>query len=78
MCHLYHLIFAADVPAQVGIFYCVIFPQRLKNFSFWNLSYFFQQDDCADETRCECRLLTRSEVLRLDKSLQPSFAKGYM
>ncbi|EJD74846.1 pre-SET domain-containing protein family protein [Loa loa] len=35
-------------------------------------------DDCADETRCECRLLTRSEVLRLDKSLQPSFAKGYM
>ncbi|CAG9536768.1 unnamed protein product [Cercopithifilaria johnstoni] len=35
-------------------------------------------DDCADETRCECRLLTRSEVLRLDKSLQPSYAKGYM
>ncbi|KAM3723209.1 Histone-lysine N-methyltransferase met-2 [Dirofilaria immitis] len=33
---------------------------------------------CIDETRCECRLLTRSEVLRLDKSLQPSFAKGYM
>ncbi|VDK77404.1 unnamed protein product [Onchocerca ochengi] len=35
-------------------------------------------DDCADETRCECRLLTRAEVLRLDKSLQPSFAQGYM
>ncbi|KAK6102202.1 SET domain family protein [Brugia pahangi] len=35
-------------------------------------------DDCVDETRCECRLLTRSEVLRLDKSLQPSHAKGYM
>uniref|UniRef100_A0A1I8EWK4 Pre-SET domain-containing protein family protein n=1 Tax=Wuchereria bancrofti TaxID=6293 RepID=A0A1I8EWK4_WUCBA len=35
-------------------------------------------DDCADETRCECRLLTRSEVLRLDKSLQPLHAKGYM
>uniref|UniRef100_A0A915PJZ3 SET domain-containing protein n=1 Tax=Setaria digitata TaxID=48799 RepID=A0A915PJZ3_9BILA len=35
-------------------------------------------DDCADETRCECRLLTRSEVLRLDKSLQPSSAVGYM
>ncbi|VDN01400.1 unnamed protein product [Thelazia callipaeda] len=35
-------------------------------------------DDCADESRCECRLLTRAEVLRLDKSLQPSSAIGYM
>lgn len=75
MYHLYHLIFAADVPAQVGIFYFVIFPQF---FHSETCLIFFQQDDCADETRCECRLLTRSEVLRLDKSLQPSFAKGYM
>lgn len=60
-----------------------ILPLKLLKFEFCCAANMLNRsrcvaDDCSDETRCECRLLTRAEVLRLDKSLQPSFAKGYM
>ncbi|VDM40724.1 unnamed protein product [Toxocara canis] len=34
-------------------------------------------DDCANESKCECRQLTRIEISRLAKSLQPLTVRGY-
>ncbi|VDK51927.1 unnamed protein product [Anisakis simplex] len=34
-------------------------------------------DDCANEANCECRQITRTEISRLAKTLQPLTVRGY-